>query len=66
VALYLPDDFAAEIDAETDEGRVRSDFSLETEREDGRDRSWARGKIGAGGHQIRVRTGDGSIAVRNW
>jgi DUF4097 and DUF4098 domain-containing protein YvlB len=66
VAVYLPEDFAAEVDAQTDEGRVRSDFALETEREDGRDRHRARGKIGAGGHQIRVRTADGSIALRNW
>lgn len=68
VAVYLPEQFAAEIDAETEDGRVRSDFALENEREreDGERRTWLRGKIGAGGHQIRVRTGDGTIALRSW
>lgn len=65
VALYLPEDFAAEVDAQTEDGRVRSDFSLETEREESR-RRWARGKIGAGGHELRVRTNDGAIALRQW
>jgi DUF4097 and DUF4098 domain-containing protein YvlB len=65
VALYLPEEFAAEVDAQTDDGRVRSDFTLETEREESH-RRWARGKLNAGGHELRVRTGDGSIALRTW
>ncbi|MBI2222365.1 MAG: DUF4097 family beta strand repeat protein [Acidobacteria bacterium] len=66
VAVYLPEPFAAEVDAQTDDGRVRSDFELEAEREDGHRRRWVRGKIGGGGHQLRIRTGDGSISLRNW
>jgi DUF4097 and DUF4098 domain-containing protein YvlB len=66
VAVYLPDPFAAEVDAQTDDGRVRSDFTLDPEREDDHRRRWVRGRIGAGGHQLRIRTGDGSISLRNW
>ncbi len=66
VAVYLPEAFGAEVDAQTDDGRVRSDFTLDAEREDGNRRRWVRGKIGSGGHQLRVRTGDGSISLRNW
>jgi hypothetical protein len=66
VAVYLPPDFAAEVDAETRDGRVRSEFTLAGAREDDERRRSLRGKIGAGGRLLRVRSGDGSIVLREW
>lgn len=66
VAVYLPEQFGALIDAQTDDGRVRTDFSLQAARDDERRRRYVRGQIGEGGRELRVRTGDGSIALRSW
>lgn len=65
VALYLPRDFGAEVDAATRDGRVRSELDLASAAEDERSRS-LRGTLGAGGQLLRVRTGDGSISLREW
>jgi DUF4097 and DUF4098 domain-containing protein YvlB len=68
VVVYLPDGFGAELDAETIDGRVRADDILglapAVEREADDDRSRLRGRLGAGGHLLRVRTADGSISLR--
>ncbi|HSL20430.1 MAG TPA: DUF4097 family beta strand repeat-containing protein [Vicinamibacterales bacterium] len=71
VAVYLPEEFAAELDAQTGDGRVRSDFDVQVtttanEGDQERRRRSLRGKIGAGGRLMRIRTGDGSITLRNW
>ncbi|MGE5814870.1 MAG: DUF4097 family beta strand repeat-containing protein [Acidobacteriota bacterium] len=66
VALYLPEGFSGEIDARTGDGTVRSEFDVQgAERDDAHRRS-LRGRIGAVGNVLRIRTGDGSISLRNW
>jgi DUF4097 and DUF4098 domain-containing protein YvlB len=65
VVLYLPRSFNAELDAETRDGRIRSDFEVGDAREDGRRRRSVRGRIGDGGSVVRIRTGDGSIHLRH-
>jgi len=62
VTLYLPPDFAAELDAHTGDGSVRSDLY-------GGDRAAVnsgslRSRIGAGGKQLRIRTSDGSVRLK--
>lgn len=64
VVLEVPDNFGAELDALTGDGRVRVDgvpFSGELDRHD---KSRARGRLGAGGARITIRSGDGGITVR--
>jgi hypothetical protein len=63
VVVYLPVDFNADIDAHTGDGRIRSEFSL-AEDETKRENRTVRGRIGKGGHTLKVRTGDGSIVLR--
>ena len=67
VAVYLPSDFGAELDAHTGDGSIRNELGLKAEAEsDGnrdrdreRDRRTLKGKLGAGGktpaHQDRRR-----------
>jgi DUF4097 and DUF4098 domain-containing protein YvlB len=65
VAVYLPRDFGAEVDAETGDGRIRSELDLASAQEDARSRT-LRGKLGAGGPLLHVRSGDGTISLREW
>ena len=63
VTVDLPTRFDAELDAHSGDGRVRiDDADLQMQRRE--DRSTVRGRIGLGGHDLRVRTGDGSITIR--
>ena len=74
VTVYLPREFSAELDAYTGDGGIRNDLddaSLERDertdsstrrREAGR-RSF-RGRLGQGGHELRIRSGDGPIRLR--
>ena len=65
VTVELPDTFNAELDAHSGDGRVRADrVGLEMSRRDGRDT--LRGRIGDGGKDLRIRTGDGSITIRRY
>lgn len=67
VTLYLPSGFGAEIDAHTGDGVIHSDLNIEREIEAGdreSDRRSLKGRLGAGGRQMRIRTGDGSIRLR--
>lgn len=70
VAVYLPSDFGAELDAHTGDGSIRNELGLKAEAEDGRehdrdrDRRTLKGKLGAGGKTLRIRTGDGSIRLK--
>jgi hypothetical protein len=65
VTLYLPRDFGAEIDAETQDGRVRRELDLASLVESDTNNS-VRGIAGAGGRLLRVRSGDGSISLLEW
>jgi hypothetical protein len=65
VTLALPEDFGAELDAHTGDGRVDMDGIAVTV--NGTiSKSTIRGRIGNGGRQLRVRTGDGSITLRRY
>ena len=66
VSLYLPAEFNAEVDAHTGDGRITND--LDVEKGDGNERERARrslkGRLGAGGKLLRIRSGDGSIRLK--
>jgi len=66
VALYLPSDFGAELDAHTGDGSIRNELNVATDNDGDRDkeRRTLKGKIGAGGRTLRIRTGDGSIRLK--
>jgi len=66
VAVYLPEGFSAELDAQTGDGTVRSDFDVQGAQTEERRPRALRGKIGSGGNLLRIRTGDGSISLRSW
>lgn len=66
VALYLPEGFNGELDARTGDGVVRSEFNVQGAEPDEHNRRSLRGKLGSGGNLLRIRTGDGSISLRNW
>jgi hypothetical protein len=67
VILTLPADFAAEVDAESRDGVVRSShpgIAIEQGEGGGDERRRAmRATLGRGGKVLRVRTGDGSIRI---
>ena len=66
VVVELPDGFAAEIDAETQDGSVRNSLAVsgEAERTSREDRRRLQGTLGAGGRVLKLRTNDGSIRLR--
>ena len=70
IDVRVPDGFGAEIDAKSSDGRVRIDklpgSAEEGARGEERDRSMARGRIGDGGKVLKLRTGSGSINLKNW
>ena len=63
VTVELPEGFAAEIDAETQDGSVRTDLPV-SGAEGTEKKRQLRGKLGAGGKLLKVRTADGSIRLR--
>lgn len=63
VVVYLPGEFSADLDAHTGDGRVTSDHDV-TMSAGKIDRGTLRGRLGAGGREIKIRTNDGSIRVR--
>ncbi len=64
VRLEIPEGFGAELEARTGDGGVRFDgITLSNVTAVG-SRNRASGRLGAGGHTLRLRTGDGSILVR--
>lgn len=70
VSLYLPTDFGAELDAHTGDGSIRNDLNVKAEAEaesgaDERTKRTVKGRLGSGGKQLRIRTGDGSIRLRS-
>ena len=64
VSLYLPPDFGAELDAHTGDGAIRNDLNVTPAGSGEADRRTVRGRLGNGGRQLRIRTGDGSIRLR--
>jgi hypothetical protein len=62
VTLYLPSDFGAELDAHTGDGSIRNDLDLTASGDN--TRRTVRGRLGPGGKQLRIRTGDGSIRLK--
>jgi Toastrack DUF4097 len=69
VTLEIPDSFSGELDAHTGDGGIHMDgVAVSSTSDDGdrqsRRRDTVRGRIGAGGKSIRIRTGDGSITLR--
>ena len=64
VTLEVPDAFGAELDAHTGDGSIRMhDLTLSNVTGEIGKRT-VRGRLGAGGHAVRVRTGDGSIVLK--
>ena len=64
VSLYLPPDFGAELDAHTGDGSIRNELDVAAAGTGEVNRRTVRGRLGAGGRQLRIRTGDGSIRLR--
>ena len=67
VTLYLPTGFGAEIDAHTGDGSIRNDLDVSGASDSGdhdENKRTLKGRLGTGGRQIRVRTGDGTIRLR--
>ena len=63
VSLFLPPDFGADLDAHTGDGTIRNDLDVERAGEEPSRRT-LRGRIGKGGQTLRVRTGDGTIRLK--
>ena len=64
ITLEIPDGFSGELDAHTGDGRVHlEDVNVDTGGSQ-TGRNSLRGRVGSGGRQIRLRTGDGSITLR--
>lgn len=64
VSIYLPRDFAAELDVHTGDGTIRNELPVASESDGENNRRTVRGKLNAGGKLLRVRTGDGSVRLR--
>ena len=64
VTLEVPDNFGAELDAHTGDGRVRVQDLTISNVTGSLDKNSVRGRLGQGGHGVRVRTGDGTITLR--
>lgn len=70
IRLALPEGFGADVDARSSDGRVSIDKltgpgDVATNRDE-RDHGSARGKLGAGGKALKLRSGSGSITVKAW
>lgn len=62
INLYLPSNFAADLDAHTGDGHVRSELPVTTTTSSGQQND-LRGKLNGGGLPISIRTGDGNIEI---
>ena len=74
VTVYLPRSFNAQLDAHTGDGSIRNELQIDGQDQvendkDGEDRDerrrTLRGRLGDGGKNLRIRTGDGSIRLRS-
>jgi hypothetical protein len=66
VTLAVPDGFGAELDAHTGDGGIRMEDITLSNVSGNLGRNTMRGRLGAGGKNVRVRTGDGSITLRRF
>jgi hypothetical protein len=64
ITVEVPDSFGAELEARTGDGRVRLEGVTLSNVSDEIAPNHAMGRLGAGGHAMRVRTGDGSIMLK--
>jgi hypothetical protein len=70
ISLYMPSNFAANVEAGTGNGRFSSDFSeLQIPKVDGKKRKYGSNKVNAsingGGAKIRVVTGNGRVSINS-
>ena len=63
VAINLPNDLRAEVDASTGDGRIASNLPFFTNTQARSGRSHIHGSMNGGGPTLRIHTGDGSIAL---
>jgi len=64
VSVYLPSEFGAELDASTGDGTIRTNLQVNTDGGGEVKKRSVRGRLGAGGKTLRIKTGDGSIRLR--
>jgi DUF4097 and DUF4098 domain-containing protein YvlB len=64
VVLEMPEGFGGELDAHTGDGRIHMQDLTLSNVTGPIGKTTLRGRLGAGGHAVRVRTGDGSITLR--
>jgi len=68
ISVTVPEEFAADVDAHTGDGRVSveqiDEKGASTSQKDESERSTVRAKTGAGGQPLRLRTGSGRITVK--
>jgi len=70
VAVTLPSDFSAELDAHTGDGSIRNELALTAEaggdsRPTDASRHTLRTRLGSGGRTLTIRTSDGSIRLKS-
>lgn len=67
VSVELPDDFSCDLEADPgSDGRARSELVLANKSGGTRERRVLRGRLGDGGHNLVLRTGDGSISLKRY
>ena len=59
--MSLPNDFSADLDAHTGDGRIDLDFAVTMS--GSLSSGTIRGKLGGGGQPLTIRSGDGSIYI---
>jgi hypothetical protein len=64
ISVYLPSDFAAELDAHTGDGSIRNELQIKTDGGGENSRRTVKGQLGAGGKTLRIRTGDGGVRLK--
>jgi hypothetical protein len=66
ISFRIPRGFNGEIDGRTGDGGVGSDVEgVRASRDEESDGGTIRGRVGSGGHTVRLRSGDGAITVAN-
>jgi hypothetical protein len=63
ISVRLPANIDAELDAQSNDGRVSADGFAGLTTGDRNDNGAVRGRLGKGGRSLRVRSGDGSISI---
>lgn len=64
VSLFLPREFDADLDVHTGDGTIRNELRVTAGSTGEVSRRTVRGKLNDGGKLLRVRTGDGSVRLR--